>query len=215
MTTQTNTTVTTTTTTDISATLAKLSKRTPDLRPHQWVSSRGTILPDRPPRGSEVVWIVSGGPGPVESWIKTPGSPSYGFVRALRLGVILTEVMTILEKIGKDKALLLLAAFGVLIVPSACALTLVGVAMSVNDIEMQDTDAVAEPPPIVTLAEFEQIETQMSYQEVVDLIGAPGIEGDAGDNETRVHVWQNSDASHMRATFRNGQLINKAQLYLR
>ena len=122
-----------------------------------------------------------------------------------------------------EKFLVILGAFMVLIVPSVCALAVVNVGMSVNDIELQDLEKGPDPPPIVTLAEFERIETSMSYQEVVDVIGDPGFvaapsaapESDDGDVETSMYVWQNSDASNMNAIFRNGQLVRKAQLYLK
>jgi hypothetical protein len=111
----------------------------------------------------------------------------------------------------------------VLIVPSVCALAVVNVGMTVNDIELQDLEKGPDPPPIVTLAEFERIQTSMSYQEVVDVIGDPGFvaapsaapESDDGDVETSMYVWQNSDASNMNAIFRNDQLVKKAQLYLK
>lgn len=126
-------------------------------------------------------------------------------------------------KLGKEMLLVILGATTVLMIPSVCALTVVGVGMSVNDIELQDLDKGPDPPPIVTLAMFEQIETSMSYQEVVDLIGDPGIvaapstapESDAGDVETSMYIWQNFDASNMNATFQNDQLVKKAQLYLK
>ncbi len=111
----------------------------------------------------------------------------------------------------------------VLMVPSAFALILIAVGMSVFDVETQDLQKPEDPPPIVTLAEFQQIEKSMSYREVVDIIGDPGIvttpatalESDAGVVETRMYVWQNSDASNMNATFQNDQLFAKAQLYLK
>ncbi len=131
--------------------------------------------------------------------------------------------MRILEKFGSEKSLVIWGAMLVLVVPSLFALSLIAVGMSVFDVETQDLQKREDPPPIVTLAEFEQIEERMSYQEVVDIIGDPGIvtapstvlESDTGDVETSVYVWQNSDASNMNATFQNNQLFRKAQLYLK
>ena len=129
----------------------------------------------------------------------------------------------VLKKLDKETVVVLLGATLVLMVPSVCALTIVRVGMNVNDVQTQDLDKAEDPPPIVTLAEFGQIRENMSYQQVVDLIGDPGIvaapstapENDAGDVETRMHVWQNSDASNMSATFQNDRLVKKAQLYLK
>jgi len=131
--------------------------------------------------------------------------------------------MRILEKLSMEKILMILGTIMVLIVPSVCALLTVGVGMYVNNIELLDLEKGEDPPPIVTLGEFEQIEESMSYQEVVDIIGDPGIaaipstgpEDDDVDVEISMHVWQNSDASNMSATFENDQLIKKTQLYLR
>lgn len=131
--------------------------------------------------------------------------------------------MRILEKFGSEKSLVIWGAMLVLVVPSLFALSLIAVGMSVFDVETQDLQKREDPPPIVTLAEFEQIEERMSYQEVVDIIGDPGIvtapstvlESDTGDVETSVYVWQNSDSSNMNATFQNNQLFRKGQLYLK
>ena len=110
----------------------------------------------------------------------------------------------------------------VLLVPGLFGLSLVGVASFVNDIEAQSLEKVEYAPPIVTLAEFEQVERSMSYREVVDVIGDPGIEigrstaqeSTDGDAETSRYVWQNSDASNMKATFENDRLLTKSQLFL-
>ena len=117
-----------------------------------------------------------------------------------------------------EKVLVFLGATLVLIVPSVCSLVFVDVGTSLNGIELQELGRGEDPPPIVTLAEFEQITKSMSYQEVIDVIGDPGFEAapkrDAGDVESSLYVWRNSDASHMKATFRNGRLVDKAQMYL-
>ena len=131
--------------------------------------------------------------------------------------------MKILKKLGKETTLVILGAILVLIVPSVFALLLVAVGMSVFDVETQDLEKREDAPPIVTLAEFEQIEKSMSYREVVDIIGDPGIataastvlKSDDENVETSIYVWQNSDASNMNATFQNDQLFTKAQLYLK
>lgn len=122
-------------------------------------------------------------------------------------------------KLSRETKIVILAATMVLMVPSVCSVAFVGVGMSVNDVQTQDLAKTEDPPPIATLAEFERIREGMSHQEVVAIVGDPGVaatpEGGDGDGKTSVTVWQNSDASHMNATFENGQLVNKAQLYLK
>jgi hypothetical protein len=131
--------------------------------------------------------------------------------------------MKISKKFGSERSLVMWGTILVLMVPSVSALVLIGLGMFVYDVETLDLAKPEDAPPIVTLAEFDQIEKSMSYQEVVDIIGDPGfvtapsavLESDAGVVETRIYVWQNSDSSNMNATFQNDQLFTKAQLYLK
>ncbi len=122
-------------------------------------------------------------------------------------------------KLTKELKVVILGSTLVLVVPSVCSVAFVGVGMSVNDVQTLDLSKTEEPPPIATLAEFERIREGMSRQEVITIVGAPGVaaaeEGGDGDGQTGVTVWQNSDASHMSVTFENGQLVSKAQLYLK
>jgi hypothetical protein len=121
-----------------------------------------------------------------------------------------------------EKLTVVLGATLVLLVPSLCALAVVGAGTALNDVEVLDLQKGEDPPPIVTLAEFEQIERSMSYQEVVDIVGDPGVvivpptalESDDGDAATSMYLWTNSDASNMKVTLENDQLVTKAQLYL-
>ena len=119
----------------------------------------------------------------------------------------------------KEKLMMVLGTISVLIVPTVCGVALVRFGTSVNEIEVNDPKVA---PPIVTLAEFEQVETSMRYQEVIGVIGDPGIaitpsataEGTDGNGETSMYIWKNDDASYMKATFRDDQLLTKSQLFL-
>ncbi|MBW2268983.1 MAG: DUF3862 domain-containing protein [Deltaproteobacteria bacterium] len=125
-----------------------------------------------------------------------------------------------MKKLSREMTLVLAGAVLVMVVPSVCAVMSVGVGMHVNDVQTQDLGKGEDPPPIVTLAEFEQIETGMSYREVVEILGEPGVAiapsavPEGGGGAIR-YVWQNSDVSNMRATFQNDQLAKKSQLYLK
>ena len=68
--------------------------------------------------------------------------------------------------------------------------------MFVNDVQTQDLGKGADPPPIVTLMESEQIKMGTGYLEVVDILGDPGV-------------------SNLRATLQNDQLAERSQLYLK
>lgn len=73
-------------------------------------------------------------------------------------------------------------------------------------------------PPVVTLAEYEQVREGMTYEQVRDIIGASGQElsrSDIAGYTTVMYSWSNSNGSNMNAMFQNGRLVNKAQFGLR
>lgn len=73
-------------------------------------------------------------------------------------------------------------------------------------------------PPIVTLAEYEQIREGMTYEQVKTIIGTPGQElsrSDLAGYTTVMYSWSNTNGSNMNAMFQNGRLVNKAQFGLR
>jgi len=72
--------------------------------------------------------------------------------------------------------------------------------------------------PTVTMAEFSSLQTGMTYQQAVEIIGAPGEEmsrSDLAGYTTVMYGWKNSGGSNMNAMFQNGALVNKAQFGLR
>ncbi len=73
-------------------------------------------------------------------------------------------------------------------------------------------------PPVVTLAEYEQIREEMTYEQVRSIIGDPGEElsrSDIAGYTTVMFSWSNPNGSNMNAMFQNGSLVNKAQFGLR
>lgn len=73
-------------------------------------------------------------------------------------------------------------------------------------------------PPVVTLAEYEQIREGMTYEQVRTVIGTPGEElsrSDLAGYTTVMYSWSNPNGSNMNAMFQNGRLVNKAQFGLR
>lgn len=80
--------------------------------------------------------------------------------------------------------------------------------------------ASPEPPPapVVTMTDFEQLQTGMTYAQAVQIIGVYGEEmsrSDIAGYRTVMYAWSNGDGSNMNAMFQNNSLINKAQIGLR
>jgi hypothetical protein len=68
--------------------------------------------------------------------------------------------------------------------------------------------------PVVTMAKFQQLETGMSYEKAVAIVGAEGTEMSRSDlvgQTTVMYVWKNPNGSDMNAMFQNGGLVTKAQ----
>ena len=68
----------------------------------------------------------------------------------------------------------------------------------------------------VSLAEFQQIQSGMTYAQVVSIIGFEGTESsrsDLGGTSTVMYEWVNSGFSgaNMNAMFQDGRLVSKAQ----
>lgn len=100
---------------------------------------------------------------------------------------------------------------------AAFAVLIVAVAMS-RDGSSSPTSSPRIFTPNVTMAEFAQLQTGMTYDQVVEIIGAPGEElsrSDIGGFTTVMFAWKNANASNMNAMFQNGGLVNKAQFGLR
>lgn len=71
--------------------------------------------------------------------------------------------------------------------------------------------------PVVTMKEYLAIKDGMSYQEVVRIIGASGVElsrSDIAGFTTVMYEWSNENGSSMNAMFQNNQLSVKSQFGL-
>jgi hypothetical protein len=74
---------------------------------------------------------------------------------------------------------------------------------------------------VVSLADYNQIQTGMSYTQVESIIGSPGTEtahthmdgvsGVMPSIDDVIYSWQNADGSNMLAMFQNDRLTTKAQ----
>ena len=70
----------------------------------------------------------------------------------------------------------------------------------------------------ITLAEFSALETGMSYDEAVSVLGKPGTEisvNEIAGTRTVMYQWDAESGANMNAIFQNDQLITKAQMGLR
>lgn len=70
----------------------------------------------------------------------------------------------------------------------------------------------------VSLAEYEQVQTGMSYQEVVKIVGREGMTGSGpvGGGPNAVDFeWSNQDGSMMQCVFEHNKLVRKTQQALK
>ncbi len=70
---------------------------------------------------------------------------------------------------------------------------------------------------VVTMAEYNRLQTGMTYQQAVEIIGAPGEElsrSELAGTLTVMYSWSNLGGSNMNAMFQNNGLVNKAQFGL-
>lgn len=72
--------------------------------------------------------------------------------------------------------------------------------------------------PAVTLAQFQKLQTGMTYAEAQKVLGSPGVEqssGQIGDVRTAMFAWNgDGPTASMNATFQNDRLVTKAQMGL-
>jgi hypothetical protein len=71
------------------------------------------------------------------------------------------------------------------------------------------------PKTVVTLAQYERLQTGMTHQQVVGILGGEGLElprnGVGSGGEVTYRWWGAEIGAGMRATFQDGKLIQKSQ----
>lgn len=122
------------------------------------------------------------------------------------------------------KTLLILGVLGFLGM-GACVAAIGGAANSVKNDNLKTESGVPGAGSTtakhdgVSLAEFNQIATGMSYTRVAQILGSGGTEmsrTDFGGTSTVMYEWQGSGfASNMNAMFQDGALVSKAQFGLK
>lgn len=88
----------------------------------------------------------------------------------------------------------------------------------ISGAEITPSEESNENPPYITMDEFNAIQTGMSYEEVIEIIGSDGTassEVSLGDITTKIYIWYGKDgASNANVTFVNGEVTAKAQFAL-
>ena len=89
---------------------------------------------------------------------------------------------------------------------------------SSQQVEAANDDTSTENGPEITLDEFNQIETGMTYEEVVNIIGSEGTltsETTIGDTTSKMYSWDGKGiASNATFMFQNDSLTSKSQINL-
>ena len=73
-------------------------------------------------------------------------------------------------------------------------------------------------PEQFTSAQYQRLQTGMSYSRVMEIMGQPGEEvstNDIAGVETTAYQWRNPSGSNMIVIFQNGELVSKSQAGLR
>jgi hypothetical protein len=83
----------------------------------------------------------------------------------------------------------------------------------VHEGKLKEADALLRQSAI-SMAQFQAIQTGMSYQEVVKVLGRPGVEGASGRNIIN-YTWRNLDWSMVGVLFVNGRVEVKTPAGLR
>ncbi len=114
---------------------------------------------------------------------------------------------------------------GPLMWTAAIIILLIGFSMIMKDAIDLSGPSASSSGPIITNNKYSMIETDMSYSQVVAIIGAEGeelsrnrMEGVPGVMEavdTVMYQWMNSNGSNMNAMFQNDKLVQKAQFGLK
>ena len=137
------------------------------------------------------------------------------FILAL-IGAIFT-IVSLIKKASKGMAiagLIICIVTGIIVIQSQQALS-----NSLNEAITTFNDDVSvdnESPNKITLDKFNQIQTGMTYEEVVAIIGEEGTlssESSYGDYSSKIYSWSNGIAN-ATISFSNGKVSAKSQFGL-
>ena len=92
--------------------------------------------------------------------------------------------------------------------------------MQMNKDLQRSVSGVSDDSQYITMSEYNQIKTGMTYEEVINIVGSPGevsIQSESGGfNLTMITWYGNGTAgSNANVSFQNGKVMGKAQVGLR
>ncbi|RHL43267.1 DUF3862 domain-containing protein [Eubacterium ventriosum] len=95
----------------------------------------------------------------------------------------------------------------------------IAVALNTNDSIQKDISGVSDKSEYITMDEYNRIETGMSYDEVVDIIGSKGelsTKSESNGYTIEIYTWYGNGTagSNANVTFENGKATAKAQVGL-
>lgn len=70
----------------------------------------------------------------------------------------------------------------------------------------------------ITMANYHRIQTGMTYSEVCEILGKPGVEmarNELAGIKTELYSWQSKGPANMNVMFQNGRMVQKAQFGLK
>lgn len=91
---------------------------------------------------------------------------------------------------------------------------------SINDAVQKEVSGVSEDSEYITLDEFNEIQTGMTYEQVVAIIGSsgtPSVQTDGEGMSYQIYTWYGNGVagSNANVTFINGEVSAKAQVGLK
>lgn len=93
---------------------------------------------------------------------------------------------------------------------------------SFGDYTASSPNATAKPDTTISMSEFERIETGMTYDEVVEIVGTDGelstsVDMFGSELKTEMYVWRGNGSigSNANVTFQGGTVIAKSQVGLK
>ena len=128
-----------------------------------------------------------------------------------------TTVPTVQPILNTDQrsSLKTLAAIGAAILFVALLWSIAGIPGSQNS---DATSLQSTTTPQITLSKYNQLQDGMTYSEVANILGKPGIEissSSVAGIKTVMIQWEADGFANMNAMFQNGKLVSKAQFGLK
>jgi hypothetical protein len=108
----------------------------------------------------------------------------------------------------------LIVAISAILLFCCCIAAIVGLTVYRNTINTTEIFDLATSPgtPGVTLANYDRVQYGMTYPEVVDIFGGPGVrtgQMKIADNQVKFYSWKGAAGGEATITFSNGVVMDK------